>query len=325
MFKSIVHNHLPEWVALLTVTIWGTNFAFQKALLAEITPWAYLWARFAGMLVIGWVIVLRMPRRGGASARIARGDLPRFILSGLVGYCFYIGLSTVGLAYTTAFSSSLLVAMSPLFTALLLGALRLEKVGGGQYLGMGIAVAGMGIFVVEKMQIGATQAGIGDLISVLSVLGWSAYNVLNKPLLAKYPAPLITTVCLSFGAAPVFALALPDMLAQNWAAVSTGAWLALAWSIVAPVWLAWTLWSWVNARRGVAKTSVFMYLVPLVGGVASWALLGESFTPLKLAGAALALAGMLVARRMAGSGRQTVDRGPQMAVAHVEPAPAGAQ
>jgi hypothetical protein len=29
MFKSIFHNHLPEWVALLTVTIWGTNFAFQ--------------------------------------------------------------------------------------------------------------------------------------------------------------------------------------------------------------------------------------------------------------------------------------------------------
>lgn len=45
MFKSIFHNHLPEWVALITVTIWGTNFAFQKALLAEITPWAYLWAR----------------------------------------------------------------------------------------------------------------------------------------------------------------------------------------------------------------------------------------------------------------------------------------
>jgi drug/metabolite transporter (DMT)-like permease len=325
MFKSLFHNHWPEWVALLTVTIWGTNFAFQKALLAEITPWAYLWARFAGMLVIGWVIVARTGRQNGAPVRIARSDLPRFVLSGLVGYCFYIGLSTVGLAYTTAFSSALLVAMSPLFTALMLGALRLEKVNGGQYLGMGIAVAGMGIFVAEKIQIGATQAGIGDLISVLSVLGWSAYNVLNKPLLAKYPAPFITTVCLSFGAAPIFVLALPEMLAQNWNGISGGAWLALAWSIIAPVWLAWTLWSWVNARRGVAKTSVFMYLVPLVGGVASWALLGESFTPLKLAGAALALAGMGVARRMAGGGRRTADRGSQTAVTHTEPAPAGAR
>jgi drug/metabolite transporter (DMT)-like permease len=246
---------------------------------------------------------------------MARGDLPRFILSGMVGYCFYIGLSTIGLAYTTAFSSALLVAMSPLFTALMLGALRLEKVGGGQYLGMGIAVLGMGVFVAEKMQIGATQAGIGDLISVLSVLGWSAYNVLNKPLLSKYPAPFITTVCLSLGAAPIFVLALPEMLAQNWAAVSAGAWLALAWSIIAPVWLAWTLWSWVNARRGVARTSVFMYLVPLVGGIASWALLGESFTPLKLAGAAVALAGMAAARRWAGTRNAAPNRASRAAVA----------
>ena len=325
MFTSFFRKYLPECVALFTVILWGTNFAFQKALLAEITPWAYLWARFAGMLVIGWVIVLRMRRSRGASVRIARGDIPRFVISGLVGYCFYIGLSTLGLAYTTAFSSSLLVAMSPLFTALMLGALRLEKVGAGQYLGMGIAVAGMGVFVSEKMQVGATQAGIGDLISVLSVLGWSAYNVLNKPLLSRYPAPLITTVCLSFGAAPIFVLALPDMLAQNWAAVSAGAWLALAWSIVAPVWLAWTLWSWVNARRGVARTSVFMYLVPLVGGVASWALLGETFTPLKLAGAALALAGMLVARRMARPGPQIADGRPQPADTRVETAAAVAR
>ena len=54
MFKSIFHNHLPEWVALLTVTIWGTNFAFQKALLGEsFTPLKLAGAALAlaGMLV----------------------------------------------------------------------------------------------------------------------------------------------------------------------------------------------------------------------------------------------------------------------------------
>jgi drug/metabolite transporter (DMT)-like permease len=47
-------------------------------------------------------------------------------------------------------------------------------------------------------------------------------------------------------------------------------WSALAWSIVIPVYVAWTLWSWASTRTGVARISIFMYLVPMVSGLASW-------------------------------------------------------
>jgi hypothetical protein len=38
-------------------------------------------------------------------------------------------------------------------------------------------------------------------------------------------------------------------------------WLTVAWSTVMPVYVAWTVWAWVNHRDGVARTVLFIYLV----------------------------------------------------------------
>jgi len=70
----------------------------------------------------------------------------------------------------------------------------------------------------------------------------------------------------------------------------------LAWSTVAPVYVAWTLWSWATARAGVGATNVFLFLVPVASGLTSFAILGEAFGAVKLAGAALVLAGLALAR-----------------------------
>jgi drug/metabolite transporter (DMT)-like permease len=70
----------------------------------------------------------------------------------------------------------------------------------------------------------------------------------------------------------------------------------LLWASILPVYGAWTAWSWATARAGVARTNVFLYLVPVVSGVVAFFLLAEPTGPVKLAGAALALSGLIVAR-----------------------------
>jgi drug/metabolite transporter (DMT)-like permease len=67
--------------------------------------------------------------------------------------------------------------------------------------------------------------------------------------------------------------------------------------MIMPVYVAWTLWSWVSARIGVARPAMYMVLTPLVSGVTAWLLLGEEFSPLKLVGAAVVLSGLVLARR----------------------------
>lgn len=282
--------------ALLTVTIWGTNFVFQKGLLTELEPWPFLFARFSGMLAIAWVMVWAARRRAQGAERhryaLARGDVPKVAVSGALGYTLYITSSTIGLSYTSAFSGALLIAVSPVFVALLLAALRLERIGRMRWLGLAVSVAGVGLFLSDKVAAGWGAASWGDAISLLSAFFYAAYNVANKPLLSRYPATLITAATMSFGAVPVIALAAPAALATDWAALSPGAWSGLAWSIVFPVYVAWTLWSWAGARLGVSATAGFMYLVPVISGVCAAALLGEPFSALKMAGAAVTLLGL---------------------------------
>ncbi len=73
-------------------------------------------------------------------------------------------------------------------------------------------------------------------------------------------------------------------------------WAALFWALVVCSFVGWLLWTWVNSVRGVARSAPFMYLMPPVAGVMAWLTLGETFTWLKIAGAAITMAGVAYAQ-----------------------------
>ena len=60
--------------------------------------------------------------------------------------------------------------------------------------------------------------------------------------------------------------------------------------------IGWLAWGWINAVRGVARTAPLMYLMPPVAGLVAWALTGERYSAVKVAGAALTLAGVALAQ-----------------------------
>ena len=296
----------PELAALLTVTIWGTSFSVQKVALEQFNVLGFIALRYVGMLVLSWGVLLAWQRRTRQAIAIKRTDLPGFALTGALGYVLYIPLSTVGLHYTTAFSNALLIATAPLFAAFLLRALRLETIGGRHYLGMLLSLAGVVVFLSPVLQLRAVSGAgglAGDLMSLTAALFFAAYTVTSKPLLARYPLIEVMTYTLTLGTVPVILWWFPQIAVQDWARVNVAGWAAFGWSVVMPVYVAWTVWSWTIARIGVARSTLFMYLVPIVGGVTSWLMLGEGFGAAKVAGAALTLAGLIVARRTDASAR----------------------
>ncbi len=274
--------------------MWGANFTVLKTALGQFDVLAFSFLRYAGMMVLAWtVVVLREPGRPG----IAPGSGARMAAAGLVGYSGYILLSLVGLAFTTAFSTAILIATAPVFSAVLLWAWRTEAVGRTRAAGLALSLLGVALFVAGKPGHGLGSAGLGDLISLAAAALYGAYTVIVKPLLARHPATVVTAWTLTIGGLPVLLFAAPSLLHQDWARITGSGWLILAWSIVVPVYLAWTLWSWASARAGVAATNAFLYLVPVVGGIVSFAVLGEGFGAAKLAGAAVVLAGLALVRR----------------------------
>lgn len=291
-----------DLVALLVVAIWGVSFAFQKTALDEIDVAAFTCVRYVAMLALAWAVLL-VRRAIGLPIGIDRTDVPRAALAGILGYSIYIVMSTVGLGRTTAFSTALLTGTAPLFAALLLHVLALETIRRRQVAGMLVALAGVTVFLADKMIARLGTAGTGDVLSMAGAFFFATYSVASKPLGSRYALPVMVAYTSTFGAVPVIAVTLPAAVAHDWTHVSTAAWASLAWTIVVPVYLAWTLWGWVIARSGVARASLFMYLVPVAGAVASHLLFGETFHALKLAGAALILAGLAVARRAIAGAR----------------------
>jgi drug/metabolite transporter (DMT)-like permease len=308
--RALVGGELPTGrsghgvvlAALGVVLLWGTNFVFLKAIFAEFDVFPFLFVRFLGVVVLAWAIVAVRWRRGGLPVRIERADRPRVALAGILGFSIYTTLSMVGLDYTTAFSNALLLATAPMFATLLLRALRAEPIAPGQWPAMALAFGGVALFLGEKVRGGWPDAGLGDLISLAAAFFFAAFNVANRPLLARYPASVVLAWTLTVGAAPVVLAALPRLPEQEWSAISPAAWLVVGWSTVMPVYVAYAIWTWVNHRDGVARTALFIYLVPIVGGIASWLLLDEGFGLQKVVGALLTIGGLVLARRAAGRG-----------------------
>src|SRR5579862_2050473 len=286
-----------DLVALLVVSIWGVSFAFQKVALEQFGAPAFMCLRYLGMLALSWGVLVYQRMRTREPIGLRAGDLPALALAGVLGYTFYIPLSTFGLSYTTPFSNALLIAVAPLFAIALLRALRLEPIGPGQYAGMLMAIAGVAVFILPALRLRSGGNGIGDVLSLAGAAFFAGYTVASKPLLSRYRLPAMMAYTLTIGTVPVVLALVPSLFQRPWEAVNAAGWAAFGWTVVAPVYVAWTLWNWTIGRMGVARASLFMYLVPVVGGVTSWVLFGEGFGPLKITGAALVLAGLAVARR----------------------------
>lgn len=278
-----------DLAALAIVTVWGVNFALLKLALGEFDALAFNWLRYAGMLLLAWTVA------GPGALRLPSAGRRRLVAAGLAGYAGYIPLSIIGLSFTTAFSNALLIAAAPLFSVLFLVAWRAEPVSRAQGLGVAISLAGVLLFMSGKA--GHPTAGRGDAISLAAAALYALYTVLQKPLLAHHPARFVTAWTLTAGGLPVLVATAPVLFVQPWGRVTWLGWLVLAWSIVVPVYVAWTVWAWATARAGVARTNAYLYLVPIVGGAASVVLTGEAFGPAKVAGALVVLAGLVLVRR----------------------------
>ncbi|HEY6133050.1 MAG TPA: DMT family transporter [Rubrivivax sp.] len=295
------------WAALALIFVWGANFSVQKAVFEVLSPGGFLFVRYlmmpvAAALLLCWRYGLRWPR-------LPRAEVLALLKLGIAGHLVHVGLVTYGIHLSTAFSSSLILACGPVFTLLILRWYGLEKLTRGQVAGVVVAVAGVLVFLSDKLLGGQWRAGGGDLTLLVAASVFSYYTVAAKPLIQRRGGVLVMGYATLLGSAPVVAVSLPAGLAVNWAAVPPLIWIGLLYAVLISAFMGWLVWGWVNAVRGVARTAPLMYLMPPVAALVAWAVTGERYTAIKLVGAALTLAGVALAQ-FASSPRDAVREAP---------------
>jgi drug/metabolite transporter (DMT)-like permease len=281
----------PELAQLLVVGLWASTFIVTKHAFAELAPLAFTFVRFALMTALAFAVLLAR----GRSWRIDRRHLSRFALAGLTGYTFYQLGFVLGLERTSPFTSSLLIAMVPLFTLAILAA-RGERPPAHGWVGLAVALTGVVIFLADQWGRGAAGSLVGAALSIGAAVSFALYGLVNRPLVRDYPPETYTAYTLLAGSIPLMLVATPSALAQDWGAVSALGWLEIGYMVVLPVYVAYMLWNWAIARRGAAAATSFSLLVPIASGSLSAWLFGEQFGVGKLLGAALVLAGLAIIR-----------------------------
>src|SRR5512134_655761 len=209
---AIPPHSLQKWAlfaGLVLMTVWGVNFVVTKVVLADLGVAPFLFLRFLLMPLFGFALLLAVYRRHLAKSWPRREDLPRFVAAGLVGHTAHVGLVMWGIDLSTAFSSSLVLTSSPLFTLLILALLGAEKLHGRQLAGTLVAFAGIVVFLSDKFVRGAALAGAGDLVLLLAASLFSLYTVIAKPLVERYGPLNLMCYSLLFGAPPLVLATLP--------------------------------------------------------------------------------------------------------------------
>jgi drug/metabolite transporter (DMT)-like permease len=223
-----------------------------------------------------------------------REDIPLLIASGLTGYFLYQMGFVFGLERTSALASAILISTHPIFSVLFMRLARRQRPTRNEALGMAVAFLGVVVFLRFWSAFGAAKPG--DLFSLGAAAAFGAYGVINQPLTKRYPSRELMAYGLAVGGVLIALVSIPDMVRQDWTSIGGAAWAILVYAIVGPVYLAYMLWNWAIRRRGIPRTVVYGFLVPILGGALAVVALNEPLRPEQVVGAILVVAGLVLTR-----------------------------
>lgn len=283
--KPTSRGHL---FALLSIFIWGTTFISTKVLLRTLQPIEILFIR----IFIGFVfLILFYPRRLKLTDRRQER---LFAAAGLMGITVYYLCENIALTYTAASNVSIIVTIAPFFTALLsVPFLKAEKPRLPFYLGFAAAISGV-ILISYSGSSSLELNPLGDLLAAAAAISWAFYSILTRKISELGYNTIQATrrvflYGLLFMIPMLFVLGFHLEIEKITSVVNLGNLLYLGLCASA---LCFVTWGSAVKLLGAVKTSVYIYLVPVVTLVASVLILHEPLTPALIIGSLLTLLGL---------------------------------
>jgi len=283
---------LTEVSLILAALFWGSNYAATKFATLSLPPLCIVAFRFAvgGLLMYGVLRVLE------PKSRLRRKDLLPMAGLSCLGVAVGQTAFTFGLSLTTAANTGLVFATAPVWGLLLGLVLGLERPTLKGTSGVGLSVLGVGIVFHEGLVAGGASL-VGDLSVLLAAMSFGAYTVLSMRMLKRYSPLAVATYPTLFGAPILLALSAPLFAGIAWERVGAGAWAAVAFSAVFATAFALSAWQTGVSRIGANRVLVYQYLITVTGIGSGVVFFDEALSASKIAGGAVILVGVYLARR----------------------------
>jgi drug/metabolite transporter (DMT)-like permease len=289
--------HARRWKTLLAFAIiylvWGSTFLAIRVGVHEVPPLLLAGMRFfaAGIILFAWM------RATGTASPSGREWASAIVLAVLIFLVDY-GLVFWAEQRVPSGITAVMLATIPVFTALLeILILRTQKL--TLRLGCALVVGLAGVAVLVSRSVGFGDAPIersGAIALVVGAISWSLASVLSRKLrlpeskVMSSGAQMLVGGILLLLAAAIFG----EFNGFHWRAVSSGAWLALAYLTVAGSIIAFTAYVWLIHHESPTKVGTYAYVNPVIAVLLGYFLGAEALGPRTILGTFLVLVSVVV-------------------------------
>jgi drug/metabolite transporter (DMT)-like permease len=290
--SSARERRLAEAGVLVVMVFWAANFIVVKAAIAQIPPITFAFLRF-GLAAVTLVAILRW-REGRIG--LPRRDVLPMLGVGALGFGIYQILWSTALQQIPAGDSALLIATTPVITALLAVVIGADVLTRTKLLGSLVSFAGVGVIVSAAHGLSLGEALLGDVLTLIAAACWAVYTAFGASILRRH-SPLRTTAWAMVGGSLV--LAIPGVVQAfraDWPSVTGDAWAGLAFSAFLPAGVANVVVF--NAVRllGPTRITAYQFLVPFMAVLLGAVFLAEPVRTDQLLGGLIIVLGVAIAR-----------------------------
>lgn len=282
-------NFLGHSLAFISVFIWSALYVSTKILLEHFNAFELLFLQF----IIGYIFLLIIkPKR---LVLEDKKDEIYFIICSLFGITIYNLFLNIAIDYSLASNVSVIIAASPLFTALISFLLKIEKPYFNFFIGFIISIVGI-IIITFNGKIELQLKPLGDIMAVISSIGWAVYSVfIVKITDKKYDFILSTRKIIFYGIVFMIPSFFFFDFNPNWAALKNPIVLFnMLFVAIFASGICFIIWNKATDLIGVLKTNVYVYLTPIITIIISIIVLKERMTFIAFIGITLTLIGVIV-------------------------------
>ncbi len=294
-------------LSMSAICLWGASYIWSNSLIGNGIPIFYF--VFVRILLAGLLLLL-FNLVTGRLRRIDRRDLPWFLLLSLCEPFVYFLCETYGLKETGSPTvSAMIIATIPIFSILAGTLFFREKVTSVNVVGTLLSLGGIVLVAMSRGERGANFI-LGIVLLLVAVVAEVFHASITKKLSGGYRSQVIVMYQFLIGSVYLFPLfifkGLDGFSAERYFSLEVIESI-LCLSVLCSS-LAFSLWVGTIKKLGVAKSSIFSALIPVVSAVIASLLGQETLCGRQWAGVAVCTIGVILSQMTAEDGSRLLGR-----------------